>query len=179
MEDNDQRYNIMQIANYIIRKYIDTDTPITNLLLQKTLYYIIVDFIIRYHENITNTSIQKWGYGPVSPEVYSYYKEFGSKPITKTFSYIEFSNDDIILHSGEEEIIFDSTDKNRIEEISDIIISKYYNSPFKLVNLTHREPMWSKFEQNIINGERGIEYTVDEIESFFTNKNLIDWISNG
>lgn len=174
-----KQYNIMQIANYIIRKYIGTNTPITNLLLQKTIYYVIVDFIQRYKENITNSSIQKWGYGPVSPEVYSYYKEFGSKPITKTLSYIEFDNDDIILHSGDEKTTFSEVDKERIDRISNTIMSNYYDNPFKLVELTHREPMWSQFEQNIIDGERGIEYTLHEIDSFFADKELIDWISNG
>ncbi|MCK1206298.1 Panacea domain-containing protein [Streptococcus uberis] len=176
--DNLRKYNIMQIANYIINKYIDTETPITNLLLQKTLYYIVVDFIVRYKENITNSAIQKWGYGPVSPEVYSYYKEFGSKPITRTFSFVEFDKDDIILHDADEKILFNPKDEERINKISSTIISHYYQSPFKLVELTHREPMWKNFEKNIIGGERGIDYQPSEILSFFEDKDLIDWISN-
>lgn len=168
--DNLRKYNIMQIANYIINKYIDTETPITNLLLQKTLYYIVVDFIVRYKENITNSAIQKWGYGPVSPEVYSYYKEFGSKPITRTFSFVEFDKDDIILHDADEKILFNPNDEERINIISSTIMSHYYNTPFKLVELTHREPMWSNFEANIMSGERGLEYKVDEILNFFNKK---------
>ena len=40
-----------------------------------------------------------------------------------------------------------------------------------MVEETHKEPMWKNYQTQIMNGERGLQYTDDEIKKFFLKNN--------
>lgn len=73
-------YKAMDIAKYIINKCTTDLHPISNLQLQKILYYVQKAFL----ENETvafEDEIEAWQFGPVVPEVYYQYCGFGAMPI--------------------------------------------------------------------------------------------------
>lgn len=73
-------YSAMQIAKYTINKCTTEGHPISNLQLQKILYYIQRELLQSGIDGFED-EIQAWQFGPVVPEVYCQYCGFGAIPI--------------------------------------------------------------------------------------------------
>lgn len=69
-------YNAIDIADYII-EISDKDIPVTNLTIQKMLYYIQVMSLVNTGEPIFTDDIVLWKHGPVIPNVYYKYLDNG------------------------------------------------------------------------------------------------------
>lgn len=70
----------IDLSKYIVSKCIKDDCPISNLQLQKILYYIQKDFLQR-DKRAFSDDIEAWQFGPVVPNVYYHYCGFGAMPI--------------------------------------------------------------------------------------------------
>lgn len=78
--------DIFSIANYLIN---ESNHLVTNLKLNKLLYYVYgVNLVFNDGERISE-SPQAWKYGPVFPTVYHEFKRFGAGSITEGKSGIE------------------------------------------------------------------------------------------
>lgn len=73
-------YSAMQIAHYIINKCTIEGCPISNLQLQKILYYIQRSFL-KVGMCAFSDNIEAWQFGPVVREVYNNYCGFGAAKI--------------------------------------------------------------------------------------------------
>lgn len=73
-------YSALHIAKYIINKCTIEDHSISNLQLQKILYYIQRELLQSGLDGFSD-EIQAWQFGPVVPEVYYQYCGFGAIPI--------------------------------------------------------------------------------------------------
>lgn len=74
-------YKAMDLANYIVGKCIKDNVPITNLQLQRILYFVQKDFLKRGSQAFSD-DIEAWDFGPVVPNVYFYFCGFGAMPIS-------------------------------------------------------------------------------------------------
>lgn len=111
-------YNAMQVADYIINKCYLDKKPISNLQLQKVLYFTWVDFYKMTGNTLFFDSICAWPFGPVVPDVYYEYCAYGGRPINVRC-----------------ETEVDEKDKGLLDEI----IEKYVNIPVNvLVAMTHQ-----------------------------------------
>lgn len=73
----------LDVAKYIINKSIDFGKPISNLQLQKIMYFVHLDFLRKTGKKlITDEKFQAWQWGPVIRGVYSEYRFFGGNKIT-------------------------------------------------------------------------------------------------
>lgn len=70
-------YSAVSVANYIIGHA----SCVTNLKLQKMLYYIQGFALVRLGHELFRDYIEAWTYGPVVPTVYETFKEWGSRVI--------------------------------------------------------------------------------------------------
>lgn len=110
-------YNANDIAHYLITKCYKIRKPISNLKLQKMLYFAWVDYYKKTSTPLYFDNICAWQLGPVVPEVYYEYCSYGGRPI------FELCDTDI----SEED-----------SEILDKIIDNYVDIPAStLVNMTH------------------------------------------
>lgn len=76
--------NIYDVANFFIQLSNDSvDDPITNLKLNKLLYYAQGCYLARTGKPLFDGEIEAWQYGPVEPTIYNKYKRYGSSPITE------------------------------------------------------------------------------------------------
>ena len=159
-------YRALQIANYIVSVAFRIGRPITNLHLQKILYYLQAKELVFEGIPLFNDTIEKWKLGPVVPQVYHEYKEYGSQPIEKIATEIIFDDKTFDIKPVEfnENDIEDGTKEN----ITPDIISLLNEDPFKLVDLTHEHDPWKKDKERIENGEKGLKYSNEEIYDFFT-----------
>jgi uncharacterized phage-associated protein len=119
------------ISGHDIAKYflVQTDEDagdlISNLKLQKLLYYAQGFNLALYDEPLFPESIEAWTHGPVVPEVYHEYKDFGSNAIPIP-SNVDFSKYD-----------------QQTRELLDEVYSVYGQfSAWKLRNMTHDEEPW-------------------------------------
>jgi uncharacterized phage-associated protein len=122
-------YNVNDIANKIIL-HIDTEKGdiITNLKLQKLLYYLQGYHLAFFGEKLFNDDLEAWTYGPVVPEVYHRFKANGSHGI-------ELNPDEVkeIALSDEEEDMFAQ------------VMTEYGKfSAIKLMEMTHKESPWKE-----------------------------------
>lgn len=78
----------LDIARYFIRRsYQDNlEADMTNMKVQKLLYYAQSLHLALYDEPLFDNEIQAWRYGPVCPPAYSFYCEFEANqlPIPET-----------------------------------------------------------------------------------------------
>ena len=125
--------DVMDLALYIVNKCMNEGCPVTNLQLQKILYYIQVEFLKKKGVLIFEDSIEAWKFGPVIPRVYFAYSHFGAMPI-----YCDSNSaiDNISIH-----------DKALIDSVTN---SKKDLPPWALVTDTHMPgKAWSRaYTQN-------------------------------
>ncbi|MBF1049432.1 Panacea domain-containing protein [Peptostreptococcus sp.] len=117
-------YTANQIASYIIKKCLESKKEISNLQLQKILYYTQAAFLVKVNRPAFSDDIVAWKYGPVVKDIYQEYKCNSNRPI---YDYIPY--DGLIAD--------DHTDL-----IDEIILAKSDYSAFELVEQTHEELPW-------------------------------------
>lgn len=118
-------YKAQNIATYIIQYATNKGKNITNLKLQKVLYYVQGYFLKEYEKPAFNDEIKNWTYGPVVPSVYYNYCSYGSEPLKE--------NDN-------ETFGFLSNDHKKL--LNNVINSCLDIPSFKLVEQTHSEAPW-------------------------------------
>lgn len=122
-------YKALDLANYIVDKCIKDDAPITNLQLQRILYFIQKDFLKRGSQAFSDY-IEAWEFGPVVPNVYFYFCGFGAMFIS--------------ISKGAVPNL--TSDKNIIDNI---IEAKRSLTPWEAVKETHKATgAWSKVYDN-------------------------------
>ncbi len=75
-------YSALDIARYIIWRENSEERPVSNLRLQKLLYFVYVCFLCTFQRRCFAEPIEAWTFGPVVPIVYGEYKIFGSSAIS-------------------------------------------------------------------------------------------------
>ncbi len=128
-------YTAQDIANYFLYKaQKDHQELLSNLKLQKLVYYAQGLHLAMYGKPIFKEEIRAWNYGPVVPELYAKYKRCGASGIApdKTF------------------------DPNSIDSKTRGFLDEVYSafgqfSAVGLMNLTHDDKCWKDaFPQKVI-----------------------------
>ena len=126
-------YPVIDIANKVIANTdINQGETISNLKLQKMLYYLQGFFIAVFDKKLFDEPIEAWQYGPVVRDAYFHFKDFGSASISLK----------------EDEKIIDLTELE--DELFREVMEEYGQfSAIKLMNMTHEELPWRKtFSEN-------------------------------
>lgn len=71
----------MDIADYIVNKCIDDGKPISNLQLQKILYFCQRAYGQQTHKPLFDDDFEAWKYGPVIPDIYKTFSLYGGRKI--------------------------------------------------------------------------------------------------
>lgn len=147
-------YNVIDIAKKII-KMADDDIAnggdnITNLKLQKLLYYQQGYHLAQFDKPLFDENVEAWMYGPVVPVAYDYFQQYGAQSLP-------VENDVIILPDEEESLFYQVYDAYR--EFSAI----------GLMNMTHREKPWTE----AVPHNRGTVISLDAMKSYFKTQ-LVD-----
>ena len=74
-------YSASIIAYAFVKKGIDSGNPISQMKLQKMVYFSHGLHLALHHRPLIKDAIQAWKFGPVIPEIYREYKLYGSGPI--------------------------------------------------------------------------------------------------
>jgi len=152
-------YKPLDIAAYIVRLSEKIGEPITNMKLQKLIYYVFAWYAVEKGEKLFDEPILAWKYGPVITSVYEVYKDFGADVIKG-------------VKDGKPQDL-DSFTKSLIEEVFTIYGGK---TAIELMNLTHSEAPWrDTFNPNNQNKEIPFE----EIKEYYKARKEIYTRENG
>ena len=117
-------YNAIDVANYIIEKSVENQNPVSNLKLQKLLYYSQAAKLVEGNgESLFGENISAWRYGPVVESTYHRFKTNVNSPI------------------------FEKSTNDSLSEEDQKIINRVVNSykkykPLDMVRKTHNEEPW-------------------------------------
>lgn len=160
----------MEFADYVIKKSNKLGHPVSNLMLQKVMYFLNVQYLLENGESlIDDDNFERWDYGPVLRSVYFEYSSNHSSPIKEPVLHFKFKRDgknNVIGVETFSEDISGPTNEKEFNFIDDNISNLLNNfSPFALVDESHKETQWKKLPNNgkysnqeTINYYRGNEF---------------------
>ena len=136
----------IDIARYVINYSWDIDSPLSNLKLQKLLYFIQGNFLRILQRPCFIDDIEAWKYGPVVPTVYSKFKRYGSNNINRIDYIYEFKPNKFEPVKKEFNLILND---DEIKIIHDVVLAcKDYSASY-LVKLTHSQlPCIKSYNRN-------------------------------
>ena len=130
-------YSAVELSKYIVTKCANDKCPITNLQLQKILYYIQKDYLSR-NELAFDDLFEAWQFGPVIRQVYYYFCGNGAMPIISKY-----------------DTVIDKSDRCHVDPI---VEEKRKLDPWDLVEDTHKQGRaWSK----VFNHGQGNKHIID------------------
>ncbi|WP_455104174.1 Panacea domain-containing protein [Peptostreptococcus sp.] len=135
-------YDALDISRYIINYCNNHDIEISNLKLQKLLYFVQAMFLVTYGVPAFFQNIVAWPYGTVVDDVYHEYKQFGSMSIPSIEYYSDFSLNSMNFETKKfDESIINSEHREKINGVLNVMANK---DAFKLVDITHSQEPWIK-----------------------------------
>ena len=158
------KYNVGDIARYVINYVNNNDDLISNLKLQKVLYFIQAKFLTDIGYPCFKEEIEAWSMGVVIPSVYNEYKRYGAGCILPVKEFFVYSDDifecKYVKYSDD---VIDDYDKKAINEI----INKCANySDFQLTSITRNQTPYIKAYYTFKSLRRKI-VSKDDIYDFF------------
>lgn len=134
-----------QLSEHVLAVGHRNQLTVTNLQLQKVMYFAVQDYI-RDHgtdhfiTDVYDNAFQTWQYGPVAPLAYRHFSTYGSTEI---------------LDKGEYHENYQTFDVSIIQHLQENV--------FDLVERSHEENFWIENQTNGIH--RRENYTLNEIEA--------------
>lgn len=156
----------MAVANYAISYAKEKEIPISNLQLQKVLYYLQASFLYEYSQELFEGKFERWDYGPVQLEVYNAYRDCGAMLIEMPVPKYSFESGRFNV-SAPEEISSSVLGNGQIMEFLRKALDKLLTyKPWELVNRTHEQALWADYEEQI-KLHSAPQYDNEEISRFF------------
>ena len=122
--------NTLAIANFFIRKSLKEKKPVTQIKLQKLIYFAHGFYLALREKPLVHEKIEAWQYGPVIPSVYHRFKKWGNRNIRN------------VLVDNDANLIIDEEDI----EFLNLVWHKFSTlSAAQLVKISHeKDGPWSK-----------------------------------
>ena len=138
--------NALDVARYLLTLVNEEEGDLmSNLKLQKLLYYTQGYYLAMYGKPLFPDEIQAWSYGPVVPNVYHEYKRHGRSaiPVPKDADLSMFSSTEcdlingiyrdygqyeasVLMHLTHEELPWQSTQRNDV--ITHNLLKNYFKT---------------------------------------------------
>jgi uncharacterized phage-associated protein len=157
-------YDVRAIANWVLDKSDAVSTGLSNMALNKIVYFIIEKAVIERGQLLTSAKIEAWEHGPVIREVYHAFKDHGDRPIRTRAR--KFDSDTLALVEARER--FDAADIQLFEEAAEDYIRL---SAAQLRALSHQPGSpWYRVWWHEGQFNPGMEITVEVIHESFSQE---------
>lgn len=158
-------YNALDVARYIQIYLQRQNKGISNLKMQKILYYIQAGFLVETKDVCFDDEIICWRHGPAIRSVYNTFRKFISSDIPNQSHYVA-----VVFENGKFKIKDVEFDENIILHDAKMRICKIVDAlcdidAWDLVEYTHEESPWKDKE------EYNTEITPEEIRRYFIQNN--------
>jgi uncharacterized phage-associated protein len=122
-------YRAIDIARYILLVAYESGDVVTNLKLQKLLYYAQAWYMVHHKgRKLFSDDIEAWRFGPVIKDIYDLYKKFSRSPIDEQVNEKDFT-------------CLELDDRKFMDEFLDEFMDY---SALSLVNMIHNEIPWKE-----------------------------------
>ncbi len=139
----------MTIAKWFVAWASSDEADLSNLKLQKLLYYAQGHHLGRTGNPLFRDDIQAWAHGPVVPSVYRHFKPFGSG--------------DLALADGDS-FAWDAVDEDTTQLLIEVWETFGQYGAWRLRNMTHAEAPWV---DNFQEDESHVVISQPELARFF------------
>lgn len=147
----------IDVARYIVTKGVEMGYPVSNLKLQKLLYFVQGLCLSAFDKPAFEETIEAWQYGPAIPSVYFEFSLYGPLDINRSFQT--------------------EIEDKEIRGVVLFILNKFKDTEaFALVKETHREG--SPWEQVYNKEDKHIKIPSNEIKKYFKEVYLREWFKN-
>ena len=123
-------YDPRSIANLMLEEAHRHGTPITNLALQKLLYFAHALFLVERKRPLVSGNFEAWTFGPVHPVVYEAFKSAGGQPITTKASGINVA-------TGARVQLSSPANPEVTRHVERVLLSYGRLTPGRLVDISH------------------------------------------
>lgn len=148
-----KKYSFFDIANYFLCKAKKTGTPVTNLKLQKLVYYAQAWHLAMHDEPLMKgAEFQAWIHGPVIRDLWDKYKTYGYKPI-------------------DEQVTCPELDTRTAQFLEEVIQAYFDKDAYIMELMTHEEAPWVQARKGYAIDERCSNTISEEaMKSFFRSR---------
>jgi uncharacterized phage-associated protein len=154
-------YDVRAIANVVLDRSDRQGAAVTNLSLNKVLYFVHGYFLAHFGKPLIREQPEAWEWGPVYREIYRQFRDFEREPITTRTKRLDFGSGRMVP--------FD--DKPSEIELQYLIpvVDFYVKMPaWKLVELSHLPGSpWEKTWNHSSPSNPGMIIPDEMIESYF------------
>lgn len=167
MEHNTQQspeiFDGYQIANFVLDICESKGFQITNLSLQKIIYFCHVWTLIKMRKPLIKHNFEAWKHGPVLQYLYSQFKEYGEKPIKKRATKLN-------LTTGEQ-CVAEYQFNKETESFLNHIVEIYGDVPAsQLVKLSHvKGGPWEQVWNHAGKTNPGMRINDEDIINFYSD----------
>lgn len=148
---------LVEFSEFLISYFYQLDNPISQLKLQKILYYIQAWNLVHFDDDLWDEAPQAWVNGPVYRTIYDKYKSNGHGIISPEDNE-DFTQKVASLNLSSEQL-----------DLLDAVLHRYGKmSPLQLVYKTHAELPWNEAREGLEPFEissKDISY--ESIKSFY------------
>lgn len=132
-------YTAIEVADFFLAFANERGEQLTNLKLQKLVYYAQAWYLANYKKPLIRDSFEAWVHGPVNPDLYHAFKERGYLPIEKDVKMDEVRKE------------FDSSTLKFLNEVATVYMPF---GAYHLEVMTHREDPWIKARGGVAADEK-------------------------
>lgn len=137
-----RNYDVRAVANWFIERLNQANIRITNLSLNKLVYFAIERFIMERCVLLTEARVEAWDYGPVVREIYNPFKKRGGSHISEYICKYSIQERKMVT-------VTDNFDFKDLDLFEDLCLSYGLASASRLVTLSHIEggawhKVWTK-----------------------------------
>lgn len=157
-------HDVRCIANLILDVAQAEDQLVTNLAINKLIYFTHADYLVAKGEPLVDAKIEAWKYGPVIREVYREFSKYGDRPIASRAGKIN-------PKTGEREALQTKMKHNEKHFIIELFKPMLKMSAFQLMEISHEAGGPWDYVYNL-HGEvnAGMEITNELIIQFHNKK---------
>jgi uncharacterized phage-associated protein len=157
-------HDVRAIANWVLDVADRQQIILSNMSINKLVYFIVERFLVKHGELITDAKIEAWQHGPVFRELYQSFKPFGDGPITSRARSFDFMTKSMMVSKA----VFSNED----EQLMQTTLDQYLGlSASHLRALSHRENgPWHKVWWHEAKLNPGMEISADTILKSYSSE---------
>lgn len=156
-------YDVLDVSRYVINYSNEKGYGVSNLKLQKLLYFIQAYFLVEMGVQCFKQPIQAWNFGPVVPEAYHEFKIFGCADIPTINKYTSVDLDGGKLKITSKTFSIYSINAEHRSAIDRIIDHFKDHAASDLVYITHNQKPW----KDAFKKGQNTEISIESIRSYF------------
>ena len=125
-------YSVRGIANWILDYADELGLPVTNMALNKLVFFAFERVLIEEGALLTDAKIEAWDHGPVFREIYHGFKNYSDRPIKGRLEFYSFD-------TGKSEVVITHVDVATEKVLKDTLKPLIPLSASRLRNMSHIE----------------------------------------